>query len=59
MSRLLAGDAPPALTYTYAKVINNRNHGARGDDPGVFGLKNGIDCRYFYVQRHDRETLYR
>lgn len=27
------------------------------DDPWMFGLKQGSDCRYFYVQRRNRETL--
>ncbi|VVC25533.1 ISXO2-like transposase domain [Cinara cedri] len=55
--RLLAGDAPPSLKDISAKVINNRNHGARVRGSRVFGLKNGNDCRYFYVHRRDRETL--
>jgi len=41
--------APPSLTDINAEVINNRNHGAREDGPWVFGLKNGNDCRYFYI----------
>lgn len=55
--RLLARDAPPSLTDIIAEVINNRNYGARVDGPWVFGLKNGNDCRYFYIHQHDRETL--
>lgn len=55
--RLLAGDAPPSLTDINAEVINNRNYGAQVDGPWVFGLKNGNDCRYFYVHRRDQEIL--
>jgi len=57
MGRLLAGVSPPSLTDINAEVINNRNHGARVDVPWVFGFKNGNDCLYFYVHRHDREKL--
>lgn len=47
--RLLAGDAPPALTDINAEVINNRNHGVRVDGPWVFGLKNGNYFPCFYA----------
>ena len=48
--RLLAGDAPPNDEDEDAVVVNARNHGARIDGPWVFGLRQGNDCRYFYVQ---------
>jgi hypothetical protein len=41
-----------------AYLQNNRNHGRRIDGPWVFGLKQGSDFRYFYVQRRDRTLLY-
>lgn len=34
-----------------------RNHGARVDGPWVFGLRQGSDCRYFVVERRDKQTL--
>ena len=55
--RLLAGDHPPNSEDSDAEPVNKKNHGARIDGPWVFGLKNGLDCRYFYVERRDRETL--
>ena len=53
--RLLTGDERAELTDSEADVINNRNHGQRIDGPWVFGLKNGLDCRYFYVAKRDRQ----
>ena len=40
-----------------AEVENKRNHGARVDGPWVFGLRQGNDCRYFLVERRDKNTL--
>ena len=40
-----------------AAVVNARNHCARIDGPWVFSLRQGNDCRYFYVQRRDKATL--
>jgi hypothetical protein len=40
-----------------ADLQNDRSHGRRNYRPWVFGLKQGSDCRYFYVQRRDRNTL--
>jgi len=37
---------------------SNRNHGHRIDGPWVFGLKQGSDCPYFWVERRDRNTLF-
>ena len=55
--RLLTGDYAPETENSDADVENNKNHGARIDGTWVFGLKNGSDCRYFYVLRRDRATL--
>ena len=55
--RLLNGDKRADSTDSEADVENNRNHGRRIDGPWVFGLKNGFDCRYFYVARRDQVTL--
>ena len=55
--RLLAGDHGPLSEDSEAEVDNKKNHGARIDGPWVFGLKQGADCRYFYVQRRDKDTL--
>lgn len=40
-----------------AVVQNNKNHGATIDEHWVFGLKQGSECRYFYVQWRDKNTL--
>jgi hypothetical protein len=40
-----------------ALLENNRNHGRRTDGLWVFGLKQGLDCCYLYVNRCDKETL--
>ncbi|XP_064117836.1 uncharacterized protein LOC135223295 [Macrobrachium nipponense] len=55
--RMLQGDQAPNSTDSDAEMNNNRNHGRRIDGRRVFVLKKGSDCRYFYVQRRDRETL--
>ena len=55
--RLLQGDRRPRQRDPSVAVINNRNHGNRVDGPWVFGLIQGNDCRYFWVQRRDRATL--
>lgn len=55
--RMLKGDHPANLIDSEAEVENNRNHGRRIDGPWVFGLKKGLDCRYFFVERRDRDTL--
>lgn len=55
--RMLIGDNPPLSEDSDVNLQNKRNHGRRVDGPWVFGLKNGSDCRYFYVERRDRNTL--
>ena len=55
--RMLQGDQAPDSIDSEADVENNRNHGRRIDGPWVFGLKKGDDCRYFYVQKRDKDTL--
>ena len=55
--RILNGDRAALSEDSDAEVENNRNHGARVDGPWVFGLKRGTDCRYFFVERRDRNTL--
>jgi hypothetical protein len=55
--RLLKGNRISQLKDSDALLENNRNHGRRTDGPWVFGLKQGLDCRYFYVNRRDKETL--
>ena len=45
--RLLNGDERAESTDSEAGVVNNKNHGQRIDEPWVFGVKNGLDCRYF------------
>ena len=55
--RLLARDAHPDSEDEDADVHNSRNHSARVDEPLVFGLRQGHDCRYFYVARRDTATL--
>ena len=55
--RLLAGDHGPLSEDSEAEVDKKKNHGARIDGPWVFGLKQGADCRYFYVQRWEKDTL--
>jgi hypothetical protein len=56
---MLNGDnpPPPRSEDSDADLQNNRNHGRRIDGPWVFALKQGSDCRYFYVQRRDRNIL--
>lgn len=39
------------------KVGTSKDPKESMDGPWVFGLKNEWDCRYFYVQRKDKETL--
>ena len=55
--RLLNGDERAESTDSEADVVNNRNQGQRIDGPWVLGLKNGLDCRYFYFAKRDRATL--
>ena len=55
--RMLQGDQAPDSIDSEAEVENNRNHGRRINGPWVFGLKKGDDCRYFYVEKRDRDTL--
>lgn len=50
-------DHVPESNDSNTEVENTRNHGGLIDGPWVFGLKKGGDCRYFYVQRRNRETL--
>lgn len=40
-----------------AVIDNKRNHRNRIDGPWVFGLKEGRDCRYFYIKRRDKHIL--
>jgi hypothetical protein len=56
-SRRLQGNCAPQSEDSDAPLKNNRNHGRRIDGPWVFGLKQGLDCRYYYVNRRDKETL--
>jgi len=55
--RLLQGNRVPQSEDSDALLENNRNYGRRIDGLWVFGLKQGLDCRYFYVNRRDKETL--
>lgn len=55
--RLLEGDQPPESTDSEADVRNQRNHGRRIDGPWVFGLRQGLDARFFVVERRDKDTL--
>ena len=52
--RLLRRNRVPQLEDSDAPLENNRNHGSRIDGPWVFGLKQGLACRYFYVKRRDK-----
>ncbi|KAK7068650.1 hypothetical protein SK128_003191 [Halocaridina rubra] len=45
--RMLNGDNAPFSENSDAEQRNSRNHGRRIDGPWVFGLKQGLDCRYF------------
>ena len=45
--RLLQGNRAPQSEDSDAPLKNNRNHGRRIDGPWVFGLKQGLDCRYY------------
>lgn len=54
--RLLAGDEP-AEENIEDPVQNHRNHGSRIDGPWVFGLCQGTDVRYFYINKRDAATL--
>jgi hypothetical protein len=56
-SKLLKGNRVPQSEDCDALLENNRNHGRKIDGPWVFGLKQGLDCRNFYVNRRDKETL--
>jgi hypothetical protein len=55
--RLSQGNCAPQSEDSDALLENNRNHGRRIDGPWIFGLKQGLDCRYFYVNHCDKETL--
>ena len=37
-------------------VQNNRNHGQRIDGPWVFGLIQGRDVGYFYVEKYNADS---
>ncbi|XP_068222000.1 uncharacterized protein [Palaemon carinicauda] len=54
--RMLDGDHAPEEDDEET-VENNRNHGRRIDGPWVFGLIQGRDVRYFYVEKRNVETL--
>ena len=53
---LLQGNLPAERDRTIS-VANNRNHGNRVSGPWVFGLYQGNNCRYFWVERRDADTL--
>jgi len=55
--QMLTGDAPPDSEDEDTTVQNKRNHGARVDGPWVFGLHQGNDCRYFVMEKRDKQTL--
>jgi len=55
--RLLQGKRVPQSEDSDALLENNRNYGRIIDGPWVFGLKQGLDCRYFYINHRDKETL--
>jgi hypothetical protein len=55
--RLLQGNRVPQSQDSDALLENNRNHVRRIDGLRVFGLKQGLDCHYFYVNHRDKETL--
>ena len=55
--RLLQCNRVPQSEDSDALLENNRNYGRRIDGLWVFGLKQGLDCRYCYVNRRDKETL--
>jgi hypothetical protein len=54
--RFLQGNRVPQSEDSDALLENNRNHVSRIDGPWVFGLKQGLDCRYFMspalIKRH-------
>jgi hypothetical protein len=47
--RLPQGNRAPQSEDSDVPLKNNRNHGRRIDDPWVFGLKQVLDCRYYYI----------
>lgn len=49
--RILRGDHPAESGDSEAEVENQQNHGGRIDS------KQGTDCRYFWVERRNRNTL--
>ncbi|XP_076031782.1 uncharacterized protein LOC143019698 [Oratosquilla oratoria] len=55
--RMLDGDHAPEEEDEDEIAENNRNHGRRIDGPWVFGLIQGRDVRYFYVEKRNAETL--
>ena len=55
--RLLEGNLPAVERDDEVEFENLRNHGDRVDGPWVFGLKQGIDHRFYVVDRRDRATL--
>ena len=55
--RMLDGDHRAESEDGEVVLQNQRNHGRRIDGPWVFGLKKGRDCRYFFVNKRDRNTL--
>jgi len=55
--RILQGDQLVEFENSEAKVENQRNYGEKVDGSWVFGLKQGTDCWYLWVQRRDRDTL--
>ena len=55
--RMLNRDNAPLSEDSDADQEYNRNHGRRIDGPWVFVLKQGLGCRYFWVEWCDRNTL--
>ena len=56
-ARMLDGDHEPEEEDEEEIVENNRNHGRRIDETWKFGLIQGRDVRYFYVERRHAETF--
>jgi len=54
---MLNGDIGSLSEDSDADQENNRSHGRRIYGPWIFGLKQDSDCRYFWVEQRDRNTL--
>ncbi|CAI9732336.1 Hypothetical predicted protein [Octopus vulgaris] len=55
--RILNGDNAPLFEDSDAEQGNDRNHGRGIDGPWAFGLNQGSGCRYFCVERRNRNSL--